>query len=230
MASDNVIKMFKAVSDPVRYLILKITGNRDQASFSALRDEVTRLLGLSLNSAKLAYHLRVLIEADLVEKLKNNNYRLTEKGNLLYGIINDLETKLIGPTAIHGKVQYLCEAVGNISIRDSEFDHIRLHKILESNPFFEGIYCGKDHTVLRWKDPEIRCEIILFKNGDFRIHITLPTDEPFDKIFDLEDDEKFGDVVEGIAYTVYYYIKRYVKILWPNGQVSLDNVDTTIAF
>ncbi len=86
------VKVLKSVSSPVRLNILNLLFDKGSLSYTDLMSGVQ--MNPNRDAGRFAYHLKVLLKADLVEAdVEAREYRLTDIGKMVVNIAGEIERK-----------------------------------------------------------------------------------------------------------------------------------------
>jgi anaerobic ribonucleoside-triphosphate reductase len=86
------VKVLKAVSSPIRLNILNLFFDKGSLSYTELMSALK--MNPSRDAGRFAYHLKFLLKADLIEAdVEARKYRLTELGNMVVNVAEEIERK-----------------------------------------------------------------------------------------------------------------------------------------
>lgn len=211
-----------------RIAILKVLNKHEEDGMKfrdILKDVRSEVGDIDYNSQKLTYDLRVLRKNGLVAQTWEGNYTITRYGHYLLLIYNEIAN--IFDEQREGKMGFMGEAKGQIKV--DGFDPALLAEELTRLPIFrKKILASKRGLSIELNDETLKSDIEIQKSGHFSIKVLLyPSGfvDPEDFMTEFEVSEEWFEISKSITQTIFYYIKRAAKKLWPNSQLEVTVLD-----
>src|SRR3990170_5624122 len=93
MSHGRGTRVLKAISSPLRLQILNLLYERGPLPYTKIMSVIR--LSPTRDAGKFAYHLKFLLNADLIEPdEETRKYRLTELGQMLIGVVENIDERV----------------------------------------------------------------------------------------------------------------------------------------